>query len=154
MSRTGTGPFSADGKLVIAVTDSDDSTRTAKAWEVSGLKKPKVRYTLPSGWEAKFFLTRRETPVSLARPSRRPPPSPRIPHRPPNGAVRRTPAPPGTAQDALTGGAAPWRRWRVHALRAPGEERGGGYGSHRRGEWGSIPTTVGRHTPPRHFLFP
>ncbi|HWU12026.1 MAG TPA: WD40 repeat domain-containing protein, partial [Streptomyces sp.] len=66
MPQTGTSPFSADGKLVIAATDAGDATHTAKVWDLSDLKKPKVRYTLPGGWEAKFFLTRRKAPLFLA----------------------------------------------------------------------------------------
>lgn len=63
--QTGTSPFSADGELVIASQD-DDAGRTTKVWDVSDLEAPEVRYTLPRGWEAKFFLTRREKPVFLA----------------------------------------------------------------------------------------
>ncbi|MEU7467664.1 AAA family ATPase [Streptomyces sp. NPDC044984] len=63
--QTGTSPFSTDGELVIASQD-DDVGRTTKVWDVSDLEAPKVRYTLPRGWEAKFFLTRREKPVFLA----------------------------------------------------------------------------------------
>ncbi|MFH9616638.1 AAA family ATPase [Streptomyces pratensis] len=64
--QTGTSPFSADGDLVITMETGSDFTRTTKVWDVSDLKKPKVRYALPAGWEAKFFLNRRETPVFLA----------------------------------------------------------------------------------------
>ncbi|GAB2800572.1 hypothetical protein GCM10027073_35910 [Streptomyces chlorus] len=67
MPQTGTSPFSADGELAIVTqprgAERDSRTRV---WDVSDLKAPKVRYTLPSGWEAKFFLTRRKTPVFLA----------------------------------------------------------------------------------------
>lgn len=65
MPQTGTSPFSADGELVIASQDGDVG-RTTRVWDVSDLEAPKVRYTLPRGWEAKFFLTRREKPLFLA----------------------------------------------------------------------------------------
>ncbi|PWI10538.1 hypothetical protein DIZ27_11160 [Streptomyces sp. NWU339] len=65
--QTGTSPFSADGELVIATqSNAGPSRRTTRVWDVSDLKAPKVRYTLPSGWEAKYFLTRRKTPTFLA----------------------------------------------------------------------------------------
>ncbi|MFB4426111.1 AAA family ATPase [Streptomyces sp. QL37] len=64
--QTGTSPFSADGDLVITMETESDFTRTTRVWDVSDLKKPKVRYALPGGWEAKFFLNRRESPVFLA----------------------------------------------------------------------------------------
>ncbi|WP_431994244.1 caspase, EACC1-associated type [Streptomyces griseoflavus] len=62
--RTGTGPFSADGSLILA-TQSTGGQSTTKVWDVSDLESPEVRYTLPRGWEAKFFLTRREETVFL-----------------------------------------------------------------------------------------
>ncbi|MFI2424369.1 AAA family ATPase [Streptomyces sp. NPDC018955] len=65
LPQTGTSPFSTDGELVIATQD-DDGDRTTKVWDVSDLEEPKVRYTLPRGWEAKFFLTRREKHLFLA----------------------------------------------------------------------------------------
>ncbi|MFH8973823.1 AAA family ATPase [Streptomyces sp. NPDC017890] len=65
MPQRGARPFSADGELVIASQD-EGGGRTTKVWDVSDPDAPKVRYTLPRGWEAKFFLTRREEPVFLA----------------------------------------------------------------------------------------
>ncbi|GAB3179084.1 caspase, EACC1-associated type [Streptomyces incanus] len=65
--QMGTGPFTADGELVItSQSDAGRLTSTTRVWDVSDLKAPKVRYTLPSGWEAKYFLTRRKTPMLLA----------------------------------------------------------------------------------------
>lgn len=64
--QAGTSPFSPDGELVIASQSNADSTYTSKVWDVSDPDAPKVRYTLPRGWEAKYFLTRRKTPVFLA----------------------------------------------------------------------------------------
>ncbi|MFC9851409.1 caspase, EACC1-associated type [Streptomyces prasinus] len=63
--QTGTSPFSADGELVIA-SQQDDAGRTTRVWDVGDIGAPKVRYALPEGWEAKFFLTRREKPMFLA----------------------------------------------------------------------------------------
>ncbi|MFC5959550.1 AAA family ATPase [Streptomyces pratens] len=65
--QMGTGPFTADGELVItSQMDADRLTSTTRVWDVSDLEAPKVRYTVPSGWEAKYFLTRRKTPMLLA----------------------------------------------------------------------------------------
>ncbi|MFF0115409.1 caspase, EACC1-associated type [Streptomyces prasinus] len=67
MPQTGTSPFSADGELAIVTQPrGEERDRRTRVWDVSDLKAPKVRYTLPSGWEAKFFLTRRKAPVFLA----------------------------------------------------------------------------------------
>ncbi|MGC9496270.1 caspase, EACC1-associated type [Streptomyces sp. WG7] len=65
MPQRGTSPFSADGELVIA-SQNEGGGRTTKVWDVSDPEAPKVRYALPRGWEAKFFLIRREKPVLLA----------------------------------------------------------------------------------------
>ncbi|MER5842033.1 AAA family ATPase [Streptomyces prasinus] len=67
LPQTGTSAFSADGELVI-VTESGggEEGRRTTVWDVSDLKAPKTRYTLPEGWEAKYFLTRREKPMFLA----------------------------------------------------------------------------------------
>ncbi|CAM5705182.1 caspase, EACC1-associated type [Streptomyces hirsutus] len=63
--QMGSSPFSADGELVIA-SQQDDAGPTTKVWDVSDIKAPKARHTLPRGWEAKFFLTRRGKPTLLA----------------------------------------------------------------------------------------
>ncbi|MGC9380968.1 caspase, EACC1-associated type [Streptomyces sp. MH13] len=65
MVQMGSSPFSADGELVIASRD-EGADRTTKVWDVSDPQAPKVRYTLPEGWEAMSFLARREKPLFLA----------------------------------------------------------------------------------------
>ncbi|MER5215760.1 AAA family ATPase [Streptomyces sp. NPDC002838] len=64
--EAGTGSFSADGRFVIARHGNEEGEVTTRVWDVSDLHRPKVRYTLPKGWEARYFLTRRKTPVLLA----------------------------------------------------------------------------------------
>ncbi|GGY86807.1 caspase, EACC1-associated type [Streptomyces nitrosporeus] len=65
MPQAGTSAFSADGRLVLT-SQYEGEGRTTSVWDVSDIEAPKIRYTLPEGWEAKFFLTRREKPVFLA----------------------------------------------------------------------------------------
>ncbi|MPY48124.1 AAA family ATPase [Streptomyces sp. K1PN6] len=66
MPQAGTSPFTPDGRLVIASQTDADGPRTTKVWDIGDLAAPRVRYTLPRGWEAKYFLTSHKTPVLLA----------------------------------------------------------------------------------------
>ncbi|MFI5677406.1 caspase, EACC1-associated type [Streptomyces cellulosae] len=65
--QAGTSAFSPGGELVIASQLNADDTVTTKLWDVSDWERPKVRYTLPRGWKANYFLTRSKTPVFLAQ---------------------------------------------------------------------------------------
>ncbi|MEV7796958.1 WD40 repeat domain-containing protein [Streptomyces sp. NPDC087512] len=63
----GTGPVSADGKLLITKEDELDYSRTTRIWSIGDNGSPKPRYTLPKNWEANWFLTGRDgDPVVLA----------------------------------------------------------------------------------------
>ncbi|MFD7281319.1 hypothetical protein ACFV80_30865 [Streptomyces sp. NPDC059862] len=64
--EAGTSAFSGDGRLVLARSLSADYTTTTRVWDISDLRAPKVRYTLPKGWEANYFLNGHKTPVLLA----------------------------------------------------------------------------------------
>jgi WD40 repeat protein len=64
--QAGTSPFSPDGEFVITSQVNADHTSTTRVWDVSAPGAPRVRYTLPRAWEAKYFLTRHKTPVFLA----------------------------------------------------------------------------------------
>ncbi|MFD2688728.1 AAA family ATPase [Streptomyces phyllanthi] len=64
--EAGTSPFSSDGTLVITQQGNADYTSTTRVWDINGLRKPRIRYTLPKGWEANYFLTSHKKPVILA----------------------------------------------------------------------------------------
>lgn len=65
VAEAGTSAFSGDGGLVLAETDNPDFTSTTRVWDISDPQTPRVRYILPKGWEANYFLTGRKTPVLL-----------------------------------------------------------------------------------------
>ncbi|MFJ8086232.1 caspase family protein [Streptomyces sp. NPDC096205] len=63
----GTGPVSADGRLLITKTEEADYSQTTRIWTIGEHGSPKPRYTLPKDWEANWFLTGRAgDPVLLA----------------------------------------------------------------------------------------
>ncbi|WP_254399614.1 caspase family protein [Streptomyces sp. AC602_WCS936] len=63
----GTGPISADGRLLITKEDQPDSSTTTRIWTMGDHGSPEPRYTLPKDWEANWFLTGRDgDPVLLA----------------------------------------------------------------------------------------
>ncbi|MFF7309630.1 caspase family protein [Streptomyces sp. NPDC008137] len=64
--QSGTSAFSSDGRLVVARSPSADHSAPTRVWDISDLRAPKVRYTLPEGWEAKYFLNANKKPVILA----------------------------------------------------------------------------------------
>ncbi|WP_141310974.1 nSTAND1 domain-containing NTPase [Streptomyces spinoverrucosus] len=64
--EAGTSAFSGDGRLVLAQTDNADYTTLTRVWDISDARAPKVRYTLPKGWEANYFLNSHKKPVLLA----------------------------------------------------------------------------------------
>ncbi|MFD5711537.1 caspase family protein [Streptomyces pharetrae] len=63
----GTGPISADGRLLITQEDEPDLSTTTRIWTIGDNGSPKPRHTLPEDWEANWFLTGRDgDPVLLA----------------------------------------------------------------------------------------
>ncbi|QOV42076.1 nSTAND1 domain-containing NTPase [Streptomyces chromofuscus] len=64
--EAGTSAFSGDGRLVLAQTYNADSTTRTRVWDIGDTRAPRVRYTLPRGWEANYFLNSHKKPVLLA----------------------------------------------------------------------------------------
>ncbi|WP_166027930.1 caspase, EACC1-associated type [Streptomyces chilikensis] len=62
-AQAGTGAFTADGTLVLTQDIRRGATRV---WDVRNPAAPMARHTMPEKWEAKYFLTRLDSPVLLA----------------------------------------------------------------------------------------
>ncbi|MFF5156346.1 caspase family protein [Streptomyces sp. NPDC000348] len=62
----GTSSFSADGALVLTETENARGDGVTQVWDVGDPQKPRLRYSVPEEWEARYFLTSRERPVLLA----------------------------------------------------------------------------------------
>ncbi|WP_149548136.1 caspase, EACC1-associated type [Streptomyces marokkonensis] len=62
----GASAFSADGTLVLTETENADGDSITQVWDIGDPLRPRLRYTLPEEWEARYFLTSGERPVLLA----------------------------------------------------------------------------------------